>query len=870
MIATTPTARTTGLVTTLLMLVGLLVGIPGPAQAATVTISKADYYDKTLAGILGQVGGFLSGYEYASPNPYPDDSCFRPTYGPYSGDAPSECWTPNNYPGYDRLGAPNFNSNEVGSDDDYHMDFFIQHILAEDGSDPSYLDIKDQWVHHDVGDFGPSDIANDLMRNDDYMPPMTGQAEYNRHYWLTEPYIETETIGMAAPGMPETTRDLTRRFGTVVGEFDSILWGELLATMYSLAYFETDARDVLHEAVKVLPQASWPTLVYEKVVNLHGQNPTDWRWAQQELLGFTRHVYGEDNEQAIPDRNNGSLIIAILYGQNDYLETLKISSLIGNDADCTASAAAGLMGIIKGMSGTPQEFLDRIYQNGNGRYINDLTTGFPPNIKNDYPISQSWDDIAALYQSNAEAQIVANGGSVDSQNFYIEQQLLQRPVVHPINNYDFEQQSLENWDYWTPGADPNDPNAFADEDVNSQSGEYKGTIFTDLDVSEVRLFTTVRGLQAGATYEARAFVQTDDLVDFYADSSTFAEIRADAVETFDVTYKQWVSRSLTFTAGGADVEIGIHMPQGTQGWAAIDNLVIRRVTNPSVTRYEAEDAARTGGEIRTATSASGSQYVGGLDNLGDGLTFSVNVPTAGEYIARMNFANAWSGFSDYALLINGIQRAQLPFPRTGTWGQFSRNVLNVPVELDAGANTLRVEQIGEGFVEFDYLDLGIASTDVYGDLVLETVGNPSFEQSAPTGTAPSWNTWPGSGGTDADADFVESGAFADHHRLTHYKATAYEVFTSQVVSGLTNGTYTLTGWMVGGGAQPTAFLSAKNYGTSVPELTAWAPGLGWPEWRHVVIHGIQVTNGQVEIGMYSNADAGQWLSLDSVTLTRWQ
>lgn len=56
---------------------------------------------------------------------------------------------------------------------------------------------------------------------------------------------------------------------------------------------------------------------------------------------------------SIPDRNNGSVILAILYGNNDYLTSLKVSSLIGNDADCTASFVAGLLGIIKGMAGNP-------------------------------------------------------------------------------------------------------------------------------------------------------------------------------------------------------------------------------------------------------------------------------------------------------------------------------------------------------------------------------------------------------------------------------------------------------------------------------------------------------------------------------------
>ncbi|MDF2442101.1 MAG: hypothetical protein JWR01_304, partial [Subtercola sp.] len=324
-----------------------------PAEAATLTISKATYLDKTLAGILGQVGGVVTGYEYKQPTAMTDESCFRPAYGPYSGDAPASCWTPNNYPGYDRVGAPNFAANEVGSDDDYHIDFFNQHILAAHGPDTTAQDIKDEWVAHDVGDWGPGEIANGLMRNQGYLPPATGTAEYNRHYWLTEAYIENDTLGMVAPGMPATARDLTGKFASVTTEWDSVTWAKFYGTMYSMAYFATDVRDVLSDASATLPRSGWPYQIYQKVQALHEQNPTDWRWAQGQLLSFVRNVYGQDNVQAIPDRNNGSLLISILYGNNDYLTTLKIASLIGNDADCTASGVAGLMGIIKGMAGTP-------------------------------------------------------------------------------------------------------------------------------------------------------------------------------------------------------------------------------------------------------------------------------------------------------------------------------------------------------------------------------------------------------------------------------------------------------------------------------------------------------------------------------------
>ncbi|GHJ43936.1 hypothetical protein Cs7R123_12780 [Catellatospora sp. TT07R-123] len=94
------------------------------------------------------------------------------------------------------------------------------------------------------------------------------------------------------------------------------------------------------------------------------------------------------------------------------------------------------------------------------------------------------------------------------------------------------------------------------------------------------------------------------------------------------------------------------------------------------------------------------------------------------------------------------------------------------------------------------------------------------------------------------------------------------MYTDQTVTGLANGTYTLTAQAVGGGGQSGAYLSVKNYGSGVPELTAPIPGTGWPNWRQVVISGIVVTNGQLTVGLYSAGSGGQWLSVDAFTLVR--
>ena len=146
-----------------------------------------------------------------------------------------------------------------------------------------------------------------------------------------------------------------------------------------------------------------------------------------------------------------------------------------------------------------------------------------------------------------------------------------------------------------------------------------------------------------------------------------------------------------------------------------------------------------------------------------------------------------------------------------------------------------------------------------------TVTNAGFEaDNAAVGAPTGWATTPGAG-TDDNADYTESygGAHSGTYHGTHYRPTSYEVYTYQVVTGLANGTYTLSAWVKSSGGQNTTQLQAKNYGGAA--LTA-AIGASAGAWVQVAIQNIRVTNGQCEIGVYSKANAGNWLYFDDFTL----
>lgn len=142
------------------------------------------------------------------------------------------------------------------------------------------------------------------------------------------------------------------------------------------------------------------------------------------------------------------------------------------------------------------------------------------------------------------------------------------------------------------------------------------------------------------------------------------------------------------------------------------------------------------------------------------------------------------------------------------------------------------------------------------------VSNPSFEADGWTQTPTSWNRW-AADDASYDAIKVEENGITGGYKLTHWSDVAYEASTYQNITGLSPGTYTLSAWVLNSGGQNTLQLYAKNFGGA--ELSVDLPTS--PEkWVKVKIENITVTNGEIEIGVYSDAQAENWMNLDHVKL----
>ncbi|WP_426454664.1 hypothetical protein ACP26L_18250 [Paenibacillus sp. S-38] len=82
-----------------------------------------------------------------------------------------------------------------------------------------------------------------------------------------------------------------------------------------------------------------------------------------------------------------------------------------------------------------------------------------------------------------------------------------------------------------------------------------------------------------------------------------------------------------------------------------------------------------------------------------------------------------------------------------------------------------------------------------------------------------------------------------------------------------DGRYKVQVWARTGGGQNTFRLEVKPYGG--PELVKDMKGASGGSWTPYVIDGIKVRGGRLEIGVFSDAKAGNWATVDDFELYRY-
>ena len=300
----------------------------------------ADYVERVYAGVLGKIIGVYLGRPFEGW-----------TYERIMAEL-GEVW----YYVHEKLGKP-----LIVADDDISGTFTFVRAMEDHGlsADITAEQIGQTWLNYIVeerailwwGGMGASTEHTAFLRLKNGIPaPRSGSKELNST-------IVAEQIGaqifidgwaMVAPGNPRLAADLARKAGSVSHDGEALYGAMVVAAMESLAFVEQDWDKLLDGALAFIPSDCTIARVIRELRNLRKSEP-DWRKA----FAFVKANYGYDKFgggcHMVP--NHALIILACLWGDDDFQKSQMIVNTCGWDTDCNAANVGCLLGIKKGLAG---------------------------------------------------------------------------------------------------------------------------------------------------------------------------------------------------------------------------------------------------------------------------------------------------------------------------------------------------------------------------------------------------------------------------------------------------------------------------------------------------------------------------------------
>ncbi|GAA0135084.1 hypothetical protein YSY43_19240 [Paenibacillus sp. YSY-4.3] len=486
-------------------------------------------------------------------------------------------------------------------------------------------------------------------------------------------------------------------------------------------------------------------------------------------------------------------------------------------------------------------------------------------------------------------------------------------------NGGFEEGSLEGWEEWMPAGQEA---AHKVEMGDARSGEYKLTHWAG-QAYEQKTYRTVQ--VPNGTYKASVWLRKGDNIEIQLQAKNYggSDRSVTANTGFIGDYRQYVLDDIRVTNG--QLEIGVHSKATVGEWATFDDFELMPVTTNAPAAGAGSGAPAVPGQVsagvtggfnaelrwdsagsdvagykiyRSVKDIAGATVIDGayVDFVEAGMTGAASLTftdqglrgdTTYYYVVTAFNDHGESGVSQQVSITTASGADTIP-PAVPTGLKAEAGVEQVSLRwnynLDGDFARYHVYQNGtriasvEPATESRFVAKGLQPGAEYRFAVtaVDQAGNESAKSaevavialSAGTlvpfenmdfelGTFAGWSEWHPD--QQPIAQFVDNDSPRGQYKLTHWGSGNYIQSTYRTLE-VPNGKYKVQVWARTGGGQNKFQLEVKNYGgESLARDMRKADGGSWTPF---FLDNIQVTNGQLEIGVYSDAKGSNWAAID--------
>lgn len=272
------------------------------------------YYDRTYCGWVAQIcggalGTAIEGYT---------GNAIRKAFG----DVKTYVRKPNTY------------------NDDITYELCFLEALKKSGRNITSADIAEEWAALIPCGWSAEDRALRNLKLGIF-PPESGKLNNPYREWIGAQMRGT-VCGMVAPGDVRRAAYYAFIDGQVSHHNNGVLGEVFNAILASLAYVKSDVREILREAVSLIPSDSeYYSVIRFALDRCDGSASWEDAWAAcEKKYGIYNWIHAYPNAAAE--------VVALYFGNGDFDKTMNISAMEGFDVDCNAAQIATVVAVASG------------------------------------------------------------------------------------------------------------------------------------------------------------------------------------------------------------------------------------------------------------------------------------------------------------------------------------------------------------------------------------------------------------------------------------------------------------------------------------------------------------------------------------------
>lgn len=233
--------------------------------------------------------------------------------------------------------------NTYNDDNTYELALLMAY--KEHGKATTAIDIAREWVARIPNGWSAEEWAlNNLKLG--IMPPESGKFHNPFNEWIGA-QMRGAICGQLYPGNLYEAARCAWMDASISHDRNGILGEVFNALMVSLAFVKNDTKEILKDCIEMIPADSEYGQVIRfayKQCESHDDYYSAWLPCEKKYERYNWiHAYP----------NAAAEVIAMYFGENDFVKTLTACGGCGQDVDCNAAQIMTILGIINGSDGIP-------------------------------------------------------------------------------------------------------------------------------------------------------------------------------------------------------------------------------------------------------------------------------------------------------------------------------------------------------------------------------------------------------------------------------------------------------------------------------------------------------------------------------------